>query len=328
MDAASAVAERYGRFAGEEAPGRSALYAEWARGVEADPAVQAILARIPDTHRQPPLVFAVTRMLGAEEGPYRGWAEWLRAHADAVIDECSRRSVKTNEPLRCAALLPALSGIAGPLALLEVGASAGLCLYPDRYSYRYWGGPDLDPSDGVSRVVLESSVTGDPFLRMPEVVWHAGVDLAPLDASDPEDRRFLLSLVWPGEEGRARRIEAALDIVGADPPLLVRADATDAGVLESMAARAPAGATLVVTTPGVLPHIPRAGRERLFAILEALNAVWVSIDPPGLHDRWQPRVDPGTWRGFVLGRDRVPLAAVDPLGASVEWRAGSAQVPR
>jgi len=328
MDAASAVAERYGRFAGEEAPGRSALYAEWARGVEADPAVQAILARIPDTHRQPPLVFAVTRMLGAEEGPYRGWAEWLRAHADAVIDECSRRSVKTNEPLRCAALLPALSGIAGPLALLEVGASAGLCLYPDRYSYRYWGGPDLDPSDGVSRVVLESSVTGDPFLRMPEVVWRAGVDLAPLDASDPEDRRFLLSLVWPGEEGRARRIEAALDIVGADPPLLVRADATDAGVLESMAARAPAGATLVVTTPGVLPHIPRAGRERLFAILEALNAVWVSIDPPGLHDQWQPHVDPEAWGGFVLGRDRIPLAAVDPLGASVEWRAGSAQVPR
>ncbi len=163
---------------------------------------------------------------------------------------------------------------------------------------------------------------------MPEVVWRAGIDLAPLDARDPEDRRFLLSLVWPGEEGRARRIEAALDIVAADPPLLVRGDATDAGVLESMAARAPAGATLVVTTPGVLPHIPRAGRDRLFAILEALDAVWISIDPPGLHDAWQPPVDPGTWGGFVLGRDRIPLAAVDPLGAFVEWRAGSAQVPR
>ena len=328
MDAAAAVAERYGRFAGDEAPGRSALYAEWARGVEADPAVQAILARIPDTHRQPPLVFAVTRMLGAEEGPYGSWAEWLRADADAVVDECSRRSVQTNEPLRCAALLPALSGIPGPLALLEVGASAGLCLYPDRYSYRYRGGPDLDPSDGASRVVLESSVTGNPPMRMPEVVWRAGLDLVPLDAADPEDRRFLLSLVWPGEEGRVARIEAALDIVAADPPLLMRGDATDAGVLESLAAQAPAGVTLVVTTPGVLPHISRAGRERLFAILAGLDAVWVSIDPPGLHDRWQPPVDPATWGGFVLGRDRVPLAAVDPLGASVEWRAGSAVVPR
>ena len=136
MDAASSlaaeVAERYGRFARDEAPGRSALYAEWAAGVGADGEVAAILARIPATHRQPPLVFAVTRLLGAPEGPYRDWAAWLLAHADDVVAECSARSLQTNEPLRCAALLPALSGIEGPIALLEVGASAGLCLYPDR----------------------------------------------------------------------------------------------------------------------------------------------------------------------------------------------------
>ena len=149
------VADRYGRFARDEAPGRSALYAEWAAGVAADRAMAAILARIPATHRQPPLVFAVTRLLGAPEGPYREWAAWLAAHADAVVAECSRRSLQTNEPLRCAALLPALSGIDGPIALLELGASAGLCLYPDRYSYRYRGGADLDPADGPSTVVLQ-----------------------------------------------------------------------------------------------------------------------------------------------------------------------------
>ena len=93
-------------------------------------------------------------MLGAPEGPYREWAEWVAAHADEVVAECSVRSLQTNEPLRCAALLPALSGIDGPIALLEVGASAGLCLYPDRYSYRYGGGPDLDPREGASTVVL------------------------------------------------------------------------------------------------------------------------------------------------------------------------------
>ncbi len=93
-------------------------------------------------------------------------------------------------------------------------------------------------------------------------------------------------------------------------------------MLRAAAARAPAGATLVITTPGVLPHIPRAGRDRLLATLRELDAVWISIDPPGLHDAWRPRVDPATWGGFVLGRDGVPLAAVDPLGASVEWRAG------
>ncbi|MGN8551234.1 UNVERIFIED_CONTAM: DUF2332 domain-containing protein [Microbacterium sp. SLM126] len=319
-DAPAAVALRYARFARDEAPGRSALYAEWAAGVAADPVSAATIARIPATHRQPPLVFAVTRMLGAPEAPFRQWAVWLSSHADAVVAAASARSLQTNEPLRCAALLPALAAVEGPIALLELGASAGLCLFPDRYSYRFSNGIALDPAEGTSPVVLECAVAGDPPLRLPDVVWRAGIDLAPLDAADRADRRFLTSLVWPGETGRAARIEAALDIAAADPPLLITGDATDPAVLARAAGLAPRGATLVITTPGVLPHIPRAGRERLFAALRGLDAVWISIDPPGLHDQWNPPVDPATWGGFVLGRDGVPLAAVDPLGAFVEWR--------
>jgi hypothetical protein len=326
-DAEASVAARYGRFARDEAPGRSGLYARWATGVAADDALVRILARIPETRRQPPLVFAVTRLLGAPEGPYPAWAAWVAAHADAVVAEASRRSLQTNEPQRCAALLPALSAVEGPIALLELGASAGLCLYPDRYSYRYShrdGATALDPVDGMSRVVLECRTTGDPPLRMPEIVWRAGIDLAPVDASDAGDRAFLAALVWPGERGRAERIEAALDIVAADPPLLIAGDASDPEVLRAAAALAPVEATLVVTTPGVLPHIPRAGRERLVAAVRELDAVWITIDPPALHAAWDPPVDPAMWGGFVLGRDAVPLAAVDPLGASVEWRAGTA----
>ncbi|HVL60435.1 MAG TPA: DUF2332 family protein [Microbacterium sp.] len=328
MDAAAEVADRYRRFARDEAPGRSDLYAEWAAGVAADRAMTAILGRIPETHRQPPLVFAVTRMLGAPERPYPEWADWVAAHADEVVAECSARSLQTNEPLRCAALVPALSGVDGPIALLEVGASAGLCLYPDRYSYRYGGGEDLDPREGTSTVVLHSAVIGVPPLRMPDVVWRAGIDLAPLDAADADDRRFLLSLVWPGEDGRAARIDAALDIAAADPPLLVRGDAAERGALAELAALAPRNATLVITTPGVLPHIARAGRARLGESIASLDAVWISIDPPGLHVQGAAPVDPATWGGFVLRRDGVPLAAVDPLGAFVEWRGGRANDAR
>lgn len=323
-DAAAAVVERYGRFARDEAPGRSALYAEWAAGVALDREVAQILARIPAERRQPPLVFAVTRLLGAPEAPFPEWSQWLVSHADDVVAEASRRSLQTNEPQRCAALLPALSTVDGPIALLELGASAGLCLYPDRYSYRFAGGPDIDPADGPSRVILECAVSGEPPLRLPDVRWRAGIDLAPLDAADPDDRRFLTTLVWPGEEGRAARVEAALDVVAADPPLLIAGDASDPDVLRAAAGLAPAGVTLVVTTPGVLPHIPRPARERLLATLQALDAVWITIDPPGLHQGWRTPVDADAWGGFVLGKDGVPLAAVDPLGASVEWRAGPA----
>lgn len=170
-------------------------------------------------------------------------------------------------------------------------------------------------------MVLTCDVTGDPPLRLPEIVWRAGIDLDPLDAADAGDRRFLTSLVWPGERGRSERIAAALDIVAAHPPLLIRGDASDPAVLRSAAALAPPHATLVVTTPGVLPHIPRAGRRRLVETVRALDAVWVTIDPPALHGWWAPALEPDAWGGFVLARDGEALAAVDPLGSFVEWRA-------
>ncbi|MEW2008089.1 DUF2332 domain-containing protein [Microbacterium sp. NPDC078814] len=321
-----AVQERYARFAATEAPGRSALYAEWAAGVAADPEIRELLRRIPPTRRQPPLVFAVSRLLGAGHGPYREWREFVLARADRLVAECTRRALQTNEPLRTAALLPVLSEIDGPIALLEIGAAAGLCLYPDRYSFRFTDGEGrvrraLDPLDGPSTVLLESTVSGDlPPLRLPEVVWRAGIDLAPLDAAAADDRRWLRALVWPGEEGREQRITAALDIVAADPPLLVAGDA--AAHLDDLAASAPADATLVITTPGVLVHIPRAERTELVATIAGLPAHWVTIDPPGLLDVWEPPVAVETWPGFVVAHDGRVRAAADPLGAWWEWRAG------
>ncbi len=320
-----AVQQRYARFAEEEAPERSALYAEWAAGVAADAEIRAVLARIPEQRRQPPLVFAVSRMLGVGLVDYARWRSFVHAHADELVEECTSRRLQTNEPLRLAPLLAVLAEIDGPLALLEVGASAGLCLFPDRYSYRFTDASgavraSLDPEGGESTVVLESRVEGDlPPLRIPRVVWRAGIDLAPLDARDERDRRWLQGLVWPGEEGREQRVLAALDIAALDPPLLVEGDALDR--IAALAAEAPAGATLVITTPGVLVHIPRAAREALVDRIRSRPARWVTIDPPALLDVWQPPVDAGTWPGFVVALDGRVRAAADPLGRWWEWRA-------
>jgi hypothetical protein len=326
-----AVRERYARFAEKEAPGRSALYAEWAAGVAGDGPVEDVLARIPENRRQPPLVFAVTRLLGAALEGYPVWRDFVLRNADAVVAECSARSLQTNEPLRLAALLPVLSEIDGPIALLEIGASAGLCLYPDRYSYRFTGSDGevrvaLDPLDGVSPVVLASRVDGElPELRLPEIVWRAGIDLAPLDARDADDRRWLQGLVWPGETGREQRIAAALDIAASDPPMLVAGDALER--LDALVARAPVGATLVITTPGVLVHIPRAARSTLVARIRELPARWVTIDPPGLLDVWEPPIDVDEWPGFAVALDGRVRAAADPLGAWWEWRAAERPHP-
>ena len=355
----AAVQARYRRFAEQEAPGRSELYAQWASGVAADPAVRRVLARIPATHRQPPLVFAVARLLGAPLGPWSELREWMLEHADTLVAECARRGVQTNEPQRCAALLPALSLIEGPIALLEVGASAGLCLVPDRYSYRYRdaGGAllaALDPAGG-SPVELECRLTGPvPRLRLPEIGWRAGIDLQPVDARDAAGRAWITGLVWPGETGREARISGALDVVAAEleratsgsrgraasgaapaaastarirQPFIQRGDAAE--VLAAVAAEAPAGMTLVVTTPGVLAHVPWAARNRIIDTARALDGHWITIDAPGLHKAWHPPIDAEDWPGggFALALDGVPLAAVDPLGAWVAWRGEPAAPP-
>ncbi|KNY06229.1 DUF2332 domain-containing protein [Microbacterium sp. GCS4] len=322
-----AVQQRYARFAAQEAPGRSELYAEWASGVAEDRAIRDILARIPDTRRQPPLVFAVTRMLGVGLVGYADWRAFVIAHAEEIVAECSARRLQTNEPLRLAPLLPVLAEIEGPIALLEIGASAGLCLYPDRYSYRFVSDDGrvlraLDPHDGPSTVVLESRVAGPlPAMRMPEIVWRAGIDLAPLDARDARDRAWLQGLVWPGEQGREQRVAAALDIAAADPPLLL---AGDAGArLDELVALAPRDATLVITTPGVLVHIPREQRMALVDHIRSLPARWITIDPPALLDVWTPPVRSEEWSGFVVALDGFVRAEADPLGRWWEWRTGA-----
>lgn len=316
-DSPAHVAERFARFARDEAAGRSDVYGAWAQRVAVDETIAAILSRIPAPHRQPPLVFAVTRMLGAHPGGADEWAAFIQSNADAVVAECSARSLQTNEPQRCAALLPALHRIAGPIALLELGASGGLCLYPDRYAYRYRGHDRLVEL-GESAVVLDVDVRGAvPDVSLPQIVWRAGIDLQPLDVREADDRAWLEGLVWPEERERASRIAAAVDVAAADPPLLVAGDAADVELVRAVAAQAPRGATLVVTTPGVLPYVPRARREALVGALSGDPAIrWITLDQPALHDAWRPPVEAATWPGgFALALDGRVLAAADPLGS-------------
>src|SRR5690606_10739265 len=136
-DPAASTAERYRVFAEVEARGLSDCYEQWALGVADDAATVALIDELPPPKRQPNLVFSAARFLGAPATDFEGFREWLAANWPEVASVCLTRSTQTNEPGRCATLLPGLAAIPGPLALIEVGASAGLCLYPDRYSYRY-----------------------------------------------------------------------------------------------------------------------------------------------------------------------------------------------
>ena len=315
------TADWFRRFRLAETPGQSELYADWAGGVEDDAEVLALIIGLPRPKRQPNLVFACARLLGAPLTGYGAFRSWLIDHWPAVAAEALVRATQTNDPRRLTAIMPILASIGPRLALIEVGASAGLCLYPDRYSYDY-SGRRVDPADGPSPVLLSADTTGQVPLpkHPPEIVWRAGLDLNPLDVADPEDARWLDTLVWPEQTERRRRLDAAMSIVRRDPPLLVAGDA--AVDLAALVALAPQGVPLVIVSPAVLVYLAPQQRTAFADAVTGLGR-WISLDGVGV----LPRVDallPGTPvpGDFTVSLDGRPVARCGAHGQTLDWLAG------
>lgn len=196
----SELAQRYLRFAQTEARGSSLIYETWARGVAEDASVLALIEHLPVQKRQPNLVFAAARHHGAEGLAYALLREHLLSHWSEIAQTALARATQTNEVARTSVLLPWFSEIAGPVVLVEVGAAAGLCLYPECYAHLYTDGHRevrLDPSDRSAGVVLRCTVEQLDRVprRLPEVVWRAGIDLNPNDLSDESELAWLSTLV-------------------------------------------------------------------------------------------------------------------------------------
>ncbi|MFB9309557.1 hypothetical protein BJY17_000982 [Agromyces hippuratus] len=321
-DASASTADRYRSFAEVEAHGMSATYEAWAAGVATDASTLALIDELPPPKRQPNLVFSSARLLGAPTGAYPAFAEWLAEHWNDVREVALTHATQTNEAARCALHLPVLGGIEGTIALLEVGASAGLCLYPDQYSYRYSGHPQLDPVGGPSTVVLDCTLRGDvpaPVpAAMPEVVWRAGIDLHPLDVRSTADVDWLDALVWPEHDDRRVRLRAAAEIAARTPPLLVSGDLNER--LSALAASAPSDATLVVFHTAVLMYLDEEGRDAFVEQVRELPGHWLSVEGRSVVRGIRVRDDvPNESSDLVLAVDGVQRAWAHPHGRAVTW---------
>ena len=308
---------RYRAMAQRQLRGISPSYERLCLGVADDAELLARLDTLPPPKRQPNLLLGTVRFLAGPVDSYAAFRAFVLERWDEVSAALLVRRTQTNEARRCSAYLPVLAQLRGPLALLEVGASAGLCLQPDRYAYRYDGGAVL----GAADLVLDCATRGGPPLpsRLPEVVWRRGLDLDPLDVRHDEDVRWLRSLIWPEETERFAVLDAAVAIARADPPVIIRGDLTTD--LAAVAADAPADATLVVLHSAVLAYLDDAQRATFRADVGALAAerrtVWLSNEGPGVVvDLPEPA---GGEVPFVLARDGVPLATAGPHGDWLHW---------
>lgn len=346
------VAERYGEFSWREARGRSDAHEELTARISQDAEFCDLLSgSLPAGNKQQPnLLLAAVRYLDgphAETGPrgaaaYGRWREWTIRHWDEVRAVIMQRATQTNEPARCATLLPLLARLPQPLALLEAGASAGLCLHPDRYRYRY----EAEGGDGPRRRA-ELGAPESPLVftcrtggaadelpeRLPRIVWRAGIDLDPLDpAGEPDDLRWLQALVWPGDGERAARLSAAVDAVRPAPrPRMVRGDLIDE--LPALAAEAPPEATLVIFHSAVLSYLPPARRAEFARLVRSLldgrpgGGHWISNEHhsvlPWITDSAPHAPRPDDALHLTLALDGRPVALTGPHGRSLHSLSGA-----
>jgi hypothetical protein len=308
---------RYRSMAERQLRGISPSYERLCLGVADDDTVIERLDSLPPPKRQPNLLLAAVRFLGGPVDSYDAFRQFLFDRWDELAATMLARRTQTNEPRRCATLLPVFTACRQPLALLEVGAAAGLCLYPDRYAYRYSGGPVI----GDSPLVLDCRVTGTPPLpsALPRISWRAGLDINPLDVADDEDVRWLESLVWPEQTDRFTILRQAVAIARADPAPIIEGDLTRD--LAAVAAGAPRDATLVVFHSAVVSYLDEQQRSEFRAELAELARlrpmVWISNEGPRVVvDVPTPPDGPVP---FVVARDEVPLAYADPHGGSLDW---------
>ena len=264
------TAKLYLRMAVNGLHGVSPSYEALCRAVASSEPICGLLDKLPQAKRQPNLLLGAVRFLGGPVDDPASFLSFVTARWGAVADTMMAHRTQTNEPGACATLLPLLASLPAPLALVEVDASAGLCLYPDRYSYRYTTSLG-EYRLGDSEIVLTCAVTGPVPLpeRLPKVVWRTGLDLNPLQANSEDDRRWLASLIWSEQIDRAERLGRALDQVAADPP---RLDTGDLLVdLPGLLADAPQGATVVVFHSAVAAYLDHDQRRRFSDVMHTLK---------------------------------------------------------
>ncbi len=308
---------------------RAPLYARLALGLSESEEALTILAEAPPANRITVTLFAAIQflLLAEPDEPLAAWYSNLSVEprrddpTEAAREFCVRRrsellalvrtrTPQTNEIGRCAPLILGLSAVEqrfGPLAQLDVGASAGLNLLSDKYRYRF-GAHVI----GEGPVELACDLRGEAVAlpgRPPHLVARLGLDREPIDTDDPQQLRWLLACVWPDQADRRERLATALKVARRLRPQVLAGDAVDD--------LAPALAQLrdghpVVTTSWVLSYLSPARRRQFVGALDdwgrSRDLSWVSYESPAA----APELD---WPESLVGADLTVLRVIS-------WSAG------
>jgi len=286
-----ALSRRFHRFATLETGGSSPLYERLCLGISQDADVLALAAQARSQPVPNILLAAVHYLLlkGVQhplaafypsvssatqpgDDPYPHFRTFCIEHRDEVLNLIRTRLVQTNDVRRCVYLALAFGIVAEragrrPLALIDVGASAGLNLLWDRFGYDYSGRRLGDPGAPVQLTCELRGGLRPPFPeRLPAVAWRVGIDLSPVDVRDPDAMLWFRALIWPEHRERVELLMRAIQLARQDPPELIAGDALE--LLPRVIAAVPRDTPVCVFHTHAVNQFPREARERLTALIQ------------------------------------------------------------
>ncbi|HJQ46266.1 MAG TPA: DUF2332 domain-containing protein [Amycolatopsis sp.] len=311
MVALGEVKRRLRVFAADQAAGVSPLYEHLAERAAEDDDVAGLLTAAPDDQARPALLLATAHRLiqadpihplsryypslggfdGVDPATWPTFRQFLLDRADKARSYIEVRHTNTNEVSRAACLFPAVAAAAksagGPVALLDVGCSAGLLLGMDKFGFRYQcdGGEQLSAGPAKTPVGLHCALElsqGAVLPKLPRKITvgaKVGLDSEPVDASDEDELAWLEACVWADQLERIKLLRAAATAQRKDTPELITGDAVED--LASAAART-GDLPLIVLTSRVVGHLGERNSEFVaeLAKLAATRPLWWVSDEP------------------------------------------------
>ena len=318
----AALAERYRRFAAEEARGSSPLYVALANHVAESPALLEFLAGFPAEMQQPNLFLAAVRhVAGTPSGPAK-LDDMVARHGPEIARTMRSRTTQTNEPGRCARCCRCWRRSPARSRCSRWGRRRGSACCTTSTATTT-AGCEIDAPEetrDIAPILRCEASANTPLPRsLPAVAWRAGLDLAPAASRAPRTWRG-----WKPWSGRSRRTGApgsARRSPWRGGSIPGSSAATSAPIWTALAGRAPADAKLVVFHTAVLAYVTSQDDRDAFArTCRELGATWICNEFPQVFP-WIAAKARGPHRPgmFLMSVDGEPVAWTMPHGQRLEW---------
>lgn len=257
------------------------------------------------------------------EGLFQEFKSFCLRHREEIESVIRNRLVQTNEVQRCALLIPALSVVQNfiggvSMAIVDVGTSSGLNLLLDKYSYRYSDGTRLGSDENVFVIDCEKRGVSFPSnLPRLNIKERLGIDLNPIDLKNADELLWSLSLLWPDQIDRYKRMMSAVNVLKTHPIQLFEGSAND---LLQQQTQHLTSEVICVSHSFTLNQFSAEDRKKFednLALISQNKEIWrISLEWIGTE---QPEL---TLQHFSRGKSSAPevLAICHQHGQWIEWK--------